>query len=108
MALVLLLLFFERLGDEYFSWWYVQDICCHMALALAFMHLYSNVNLRLFSSRVFSILLYLFKKNNKSDIETPDRNGQWYQLLRTLIANFHESNTEGTNFQILFVCFTFV
>ena len=30
------------------------------------------------------------------------RNGQWYQHLQTLFAIFHESNTEGTNFRIMF------
>ena len=44
-------LWFEQLGDEYFSWWYVQhNLCCHMALVLAFVHWYSIFNLQLFLS----------------------------------------------------------
>ena len=37
----------------------------------------------------------------------PDRNGQ-YQHVLTLFAIFYDSNTEGTNFGIMFICFTFV
>ena len=33
----------------------------------------------------------------------PDRNSQWYQHLLTLFSNFSESNTEGTNFRIMFM-----
>ena len=40
MALVFVFLF-ELLGDEYFSWWYVQHMLPYMALVIAFMHLYS-------------------------------------------------------------------
>ena len=36
----------------------------------------------------------------------PDRNGQWYQHLLSLFTIFYESDTEGTNFWIMFVCFT--
>ena len=68
--------FFEWLGDEYFSWWYVQHI-----LPYVFMHLYSICNLRLFLS-----ILNFF--NIKSGIQTPDRNDKWYQHLLTLIAFF--------------------
>ena len=78
------------------------SICCHnMALVLSFMHLCSVFNLQLF----LFILFYIFKK---SGIETPDRNGQWYQHLLILFAILYESNTEGTNFRIMFICFTFV
>ena len=38
----------------------------------------------------------------------PDRNGQWHQHLLTLFFLFYESNTEGANFRIVFICFTFV
>ena len=38
----------------------------------------------------------------------PDRNGQWYQHLLTLVPLFFCSNTEGTNFRFMFICFTFV
>ena len=43
-----------------------------------------------------------------SGIETPDRNSQWYQHLLTLFGIFYESNTEGNNFWIMFICFTFL
>ena len=42
---------FERLGDEYFSWWYVQH-----------MHLYSIVNLRLFLSILFYMSNMVLKR----------------------------------------------
>ena len=69
---------FERLGDEYFSWWYVPHM---LALVLAFMHLYSIFNYRLFLSILFFIILY---------------------------AIFYSSNTKWINFQIMFRSFTFV
>ena len=50
------LLFFERLGDEYFSWWYVQPMLPYGTGKLAFMHLYSSFNLRL----LWSIFLYIY------------------------------------------------
>ena len=77
------------------------SICCHVTLVLAFMHLYSIFNLHLFLSILFYNVL-------KSGIETPERNGQWYQRLLTLFAIVYESNSEGTNFRIMFVCFTFM
>ena len=52
---------------------------------------------------VFVYFIYIFKK--KSGIETPDQNGQWFQHLLTLFAILYESNTEGSNFRIIFVCF---
>ena len=67
------------------------SICCHMALVLAYMHLYSIFNLRL----LLSILFYHFFQ---SGIETPDQNGH----LLTLLPFFYESNTEGTNFWTMF------
>ena len=75
------------------------SMCCHMALLLPFMHLYSIFNLRLF----LSILFYI---KNKSDIETPDRNCQWYQHLQTLFAIFYESNSVWTNFGLCFVLYS--
>ena len=76
------------------------SICCHMTLVFAFMHLYPIFNLQL----SMPILLYIFQ----SGTETPDRNGQWCQHLLTLVVMFYKSNTEGTNFRIIFVCFAFV
>ena len=96
VALVFFVLF-ERLEDTYLSWWYVQ----HM-LPYAFMHLYSIFNLRLF----VSILSYnLFNLALKRLTETVS---EWYQHLLNLFAIFYKSNTEGTSFQIMFVCFTFM
>ena len=69
---------------------------CVSHYVLAFMDLYSIFNLQLF-------LFILFYHFFKSGIETPDRNGQWYQYLLTLFAIFYESNTEGSNFQIMFI-----
>ena len=45
-----------------------------------------------------------------SGMDTPDQNGQWYQHLQTLFAFFflYASNTEGTNFRIMFICVMFV
>ena len=64
--------------------------------------IYSIFNLRLLLSIRFSNFF-------KSGIETLDRNGQRYQHLLTLISFFfYESNTEGTNFHIMFVCFIFM
>ena len=37
----------------------------------------------------------------------PDRNGQWCQHLLTVFAIFYESDTKGTTFRIMFVCFMF-
>ena len=45
-------------------------------------------------------------KDNYLSLETPDRNCQWYQHLLTLFAIFYESNTEGTNFQMMLICVT--
>ena len=44
------------------------------------------------------ILLYIFFK---SGIETPDRDGQWYQYLLTLWSILYKNNAKGTNFWIL-------
>ena len=62
MALVFVCLF-ERLGDEYFSWWYVQQMLPSMALVmvllLAFMHLYS----------IFNLLFFLEFRNHLHQVE---------------------------------------
>ena len=77
-----------------------------MRLALAFMHVYSMFNLRLFLS---ILLVYIFK--NKSGIERPDRNGQWYQHVLTLFAFFfffkravQKRQTVGLCFHVLRLC----
>ena len=36
------------------------------------------------------------------------KKGQWYQHLLTVFVNLYKSNTEGTNFRIMFICLTFV
>ena len=77
------------------------SICCHdMALVLAFMHLY-NILIRDCFCPFFFFNIFL-----KSGIEAPT--GQWYQHLLTLFAIFYKSSTEETNFQIMFVCFSYV
>ena len=63
-------------------------VCCqNYALVLAFTHLYGIFNLRLFLSILFFIYLFL------SGIETPNRNGQWYQHNLTLFAFFFFTRT---------------
>ena len=56
------------------------------------MHLYIIFNLQLFLS-IFIIVLI-------SGIETPDLNGHL-----PFFFFFYESNTKGTNFWIMFICF---
>ena len=74
------------------------SICCHMALVLAFMYLYSIFNLQL----ILSIRFFFFFK---SGIETPDRNGQWYQHLLNLFAIFFtRAIPKGITFGICFLC----
>ena len=68
------------------------SMCCHMALVLAFLHLYSIFILRLFVS--------IFYQHFFSGFETSDRNGEWYQHLLTIYVLFYESNTEGTNIRM--------
>ena len=63
------------------------SLCCHMALVLAFMHLYTIFNLRL--------LLSILTTTTKSSIETPDGNGQWYQHLLTLLPFFMTAIPKG-------------
>ena len=63
------------------------NICCHMALVIAFM--------RLFLSILFLYFFYFFL----SGIETPEQNWQWYQHPPALFAIF----TEGTNFVIMLI-----
>ena len=69
-----------------------------MALVVAFMHLYSiyYILYSIFHLQfVLSILVYIFFK---SDIETPDPNGQWYQILLTLYAFFMRTVPKGLTF----------
>ena len=75
-----------------------------MALALlTFMQLYIVFLICDFFCPFFFFPLILF-----SGIETPDQNGHWYQQLLTWFAIVYKSNTEGTNFPIMFVCFMFM
>ena len=91
----------ERLGDEYFfSWWYVQ----HMLSYVTGISLYTLRSIFNFAT-VFvhsPISFYLICYCNSRP--------KWYQHLQllTLFAIFYESNTEGTNFWTMFICFTFV
>ena len=59
-------------------------------------------NLRLLLSILFNIFFYLVLKR-----QTEMVNGSWYQHLLTLLP-FFMSNTEWTNFRIMFVCFMFM
>ena len=61
------LCFFERLGDEYVSWWSMQ----HMVPYGTGMSLYAVITY--FS---FAIVLFYKKKPTTTGIELPDRNGQ--------------------------------
>ena len=70
-------------------------------LILAFMQLYSIFNLRFFWRILFCYI------NKTYGIETPDRNGEWYQHLLILFAIYYESNTKGARFRIMLICFTF-
>ena len=101
MLLLVFWILFERLGDEYISWRYVQ----HMRPYGTGINLYAFIEYFDFAIVfVHSFVLFL-----KSGIETPEWNSQWYQHLLTLFAIFfYESNTEGTNFRIMFVCFMFM
>ena len=72
----------------------VSSLCCHMALVLAFMHLMVFL--------ICDCFCPFFYTKNLIWYETPDQNGQY---LLTLLPCFYESNTEGTNFRIVFVCF---
>ena len=90
------------------SWWYVQ----HMLPYGTDIRLYAFIVLQTFIYSFFYLRLFLstfFFFFFKSGIEMPDRNSQWYWHLPTLFAFFfNESNTEGTSFWIMFICFTFV
>ena len=59
--LICFLGFFERLGDEYFSRWYVQHILLYGTLGI-YIYIYSIFNLRLFLSILFYIFLILVLK----------------------------------------------
>ena len=73
------------------------SVCCHMALV--FMHY-----IVFFICDCFCPFFFI------TDTDMPDRNGQCYQYqhLLTLFAMLYESNTEGTNFRSMFICFSFV
>ena len=66
---------FERFGDEYFSWWYVQHMLPYCTLCI----LYSIFN----SQYMLSIPCYNF-----FNLVLPDQNSQWYQHLLTVFAIF--------------------
>ena len=71
MALAFWFFLFERLGDEYFSWWYVQH-----------MHLFNSVfNLQLFLSILLYNLFYLVWKRQTETVNST-------QHLLTSIAFF--------------------
>ena len=93
MALVFC--FFERLGDKYFSCWYVQ----HMLPYGTGISLYAFIYIVFLICDCFYSFFFFYLK--KSDIETPDRKGQWYQHLLTFFVIFYESNTQGTNFRMI-------
>ena len=59
-------------------------------------------NLQLFLSILFYVFVHLV------GIEAPYRKGQWYQHLLTLFAIFDESNTKGTNFQIMCMFYVYI
>ena len=103
VALVFFFLF-ERLGDEYCSQLYVEHMLPYGSGITISLYALIVIQYFLFAIVFFYSCLYIFS----SGIETPDRNGQWYQYLLPLFAMFYESNTEGTNFRMMlnFVCFT--
>ena len=51
--------FFERLGDEYFTWWSVQHM---LPYGTGIMHVYSIFNLRLFFFHSFDTVFNLVLK----------------------------------------------
>ena len=80
------------------------SLCCHMALVLAFMHLYSIFNLRLLLSILF--VIYFFNLVLKRQTEMV----KWYQHLRTLYTCMFSTRVipiKVSDFRIMFVCFTF-
>ena len=85
----LLFCVFERLGGEYFRWWLNAQHMLPYGLCIVFVI-------------CDGLCPFFFKVLFSPGIETPDRNGLWYQHLLTLFAILYESNTEETNFWITF------
>ena len=79
--LLLVGFFFERLGDEYSSWWYVQHM---LPYGTGIISLYRFIYYFEFAIVFVHPFLLFFS----SGIETSDRNRQWYQHLLTLFAIF--------------------
>ena len=81
------------------------SICYHMALVLAFMHLYSTVFLicDCFCPFLKTVFLKLVLKRQTERSMVPS-------IVICLENNcFYKNNSEGTNFRInMFVCFMFV
>ena len=85
---LLLFVFFERLRDEYFSWWYVQ-------LMLSYG---TGISLDAY----FAIVLvhsFELKKNLVLKCQTVMVNGTSISYL--YLPFLYESNAEGTNFRII-------
>ena len=70
-----------------------------MAVVLAFMHLYSIFNLRFFLSVLFFICLNLVLKRQTERSMVPGSPN---------CISLFVSNTEGTYYRLMFICFTFV
>ena len=71
------------------------SISCHMALVLAFMH-YSIFSLQLFLSILFYNYFNLLLKRQTKRSMVP-------AFPNFICFFFYESNTEGTNFRIMFI-----
>ena len=84
---------FERL-DQYFSWWYVQHVLPYMALVLLLAFIY-------FEFAIIFVHSLFLKKSIGYWNAWP--NTRWYQLLTVFAFFFFRSDTEGTNFQIMFI-----
>ena len=89
-----LLVFFERLGDEYVSWWYLQHMLPYgSGISLyQFMHLYSIFYLRLFLSILFYAFCNLVLKRQTKTVNGTRASPNFNCLF------LYKSNTEGTNF----------
>ena len=108
----------------------VGGVCVHVPLAFLFLQweilikgfLYKNVYI-LLSQWEFSHLYSPVAFSKESQLQQsctiatqpcliPKANGigssTEYCHLLTLFASFYKSNTEGTSFRIMFICFTFV
>ena len=96
VALVLLLLLFSGREMNILVGG-MCSICCHTTLALAFMHLYSIFNLRLFLSIIFIfVLIWYWNARPKRSMVPVSPNCICH--LFTI-----ESKTEGINFRIVFI-----